>query len=210
MTRTTFKQVFATAVRWLAILMSAATLIACDKPLEPLGQSAVMLAFGDSLTEGKGTNPESSYPAVLAQLSGRKVINAGISGETTAEGLLRLPDVLADSAPDLMVLMHGGNDILRNLGAAQAKANLRAMIELAIGRGMQVVLIGVPEKRLLSSSAPYYQELADEYDLVFEKGMISSLLKKPSLKSDSVHFNAAGYREIASRLYGLLKDNGAL
>jgi len=194
----------------VAIALVAIALAGCGDPkLTPLGQHSVILAFGDSLTAGKGTSVDFAYPAVLAELSGRKVINAGISGETTAEGLERLPAVLQGSTPDLLILMHGGNDILRNLGAAAAKANLRAMIELATGRGMQVVLIGVPEKKLLSSSAPYYQELADEYDLVFEKGMVSSLLKKPSLKSDSVHFNAAGYREIASRVYKLLKEHGA-
>lgn len=200
--------------RGLSILTCLAVLgllAACSKPsLEPLGHHAVILAFGDSLTAGKGTDAQSSYPAVLATLSGRQVVNAGISGETTAQGLARLPDALADTAPDLLLLMHGGNDILRNLGAAQAKENLRAMIELAIGRGIQVVLVGVPEKKLLSSSAPYYEALADEYELVFEEKLISRLLKKHALKSDSVHFNAAGYHEIARHLFGLLKEHGAL
>lgn len=195
----------------VAIAAVAIVLASCSDPkLTPLGHHAVILAFGDSLTAGKGTTTESAYPAMLANLSGRTVINAGISGETSAEGLERLPAVLQESVPDLMILMHGGNDILRNLGADKARANLRAMIELATGRGTQVVLVGVPEKKLLSSSAPYYQELADEYDLVFEKGMISSLLKKRALKSDSVHFNAAGYSEIASRLHALLQEHGAL
>jgi len=138
------------------------------------------------------------------------VINAGISGETTAEGLRRLPEVLDATKPGLLLLMHGGNDILRNLGAGQAKANLQAMIDLATDRGIQVVLVGVPEKKLLSSSAPYYQELAEDFDLVLEKSVISRLLKKPALKSDSVHFNAAGYSEIAKTLFELLRDRGAL
>lgn len=192
------------------IIFVVVVISGCDKPeLNALPSNATILAFGDSLTAGKGTTPEQSYPTVLAGLSGRDVINAGISGETTAQGLRRLPRVLEDTDPDLLLLMHGGNDILRNLPATDAKANLNAMIELAKGRGVQVVLVGVPERKLLSSVAPIYEELADEHNLVLQKGMISSLLKKPSLKSDAVHFNADGYAAIASTLHELLADHGA-
>lgn len=195
----------------LLIICASLVLSACSQPtLNRLSGTATLLAFGDSLTAGKGSSTESSYPAVLAELSGLTVVNAGVSGETTAEGLRRLPQVLDDNNPDLLLLMHGGNDILQNLGARQAKANLTAMIKLARDRGIQVVLIGVPEKKLLSSSAPYYEELAEEFDLVLETSIISKLLKKPALKSDAVHFNAAGYREIASTIFELLKDRGAL
>lgn len=186
-------------------------LIGCSNPsLHSLPSDAVILAFGDSLTFGKGTDTESSYPAELARLSDREVVNAGISGETTAEGLQRLPEVLDKTNPDLLILMHGGNDILRNLNYDSAKANLSAMINLAQNRGIQVVLVGIPEKKLLSSSAPYYKELADEHDLVFEKSIISKLIKKPAYKSDSVHFNARGYAEIANSVFKLLQENGAL
>lgn len=195
----------------ITVICLVLALSACSNPsLDALPADTAILAFGDSLTAGKGTSKETSYPAVLAQLSGLEVINAGISGETTAEGLRRLPEVLEQTDPGLLLLMHGGNDILRNLGASQAKANLQAMINLAIDKGVQVVLIGVPEKKLLSSSAPYYQELAEEFDLVLEKSIISRLIKKPALKSDSVHFNAAGYSEIAKTLHELLRDHGAL
>jgi len=199
-----------TAVK-IFIICASLALCACSQPsLSKLSGTATVVAFGDSLTAGKGTTEESSYPAVLATLTGLTVINAGVSGETTAEGLRRLPAVLKDNVPELLLLMHGGNDIVRNLGASQAKANLNSMIDLARDRGIQVVLIGVPEKKLLSSSAPYYEELAEEHDLVLEKSMISKLLKKPAFKSDAVHFNAAGYREIANTVYDLLKDRGAL
>ncbi len=193
------------------IVCAALAVSACNKAkLDAVPRHATILAFGDSLTAGKGTSKESSYPAVLAQLSGRKVVNAGVSGETTAAGLRRLPAILDKTNPELLLLMHGGNDILRNLGAAQAKANLAAMIELAADRRIQVVLIGVPEKKLLSSSAPYYKELAEEFNLVLEESLISKLLKKPALKSDAVHFNAEGYSEIAKSLHNLLQDRGAL
>ena len=79
-------------------------LAGCGNPaLDTLPANATILAFGDSLTAGKGTSPDLSYPAVLAQLTGRDVINAGISGETTAEGLQRLPEVLDETGPRLLL-----------------------------------------------------------------------------------------------------------
>ena len=109
-----------------------------------------------------------------------------------------------------MILLEGGNDILRNQNLAQAQANLAAMIELAHARNIQVVLIGVPEKSLFSSSAPMYKALAEKYQLVFDGEVIARLQKSPSLKSDHVHFNEAGYRQLAETIYALLQENGAI
>ena len=178
--------------------------------LEPLETGAVILAFGDSLTAGVGTDKQFSYPSVLERLSGIRVVNAGISGETTAEGLRRFSSVLNQHSPDLLILIEGGNDILRNNNKAETKQNLEQMIQLAMARNIQVVLLGVPEKSLFSSSAPFYAELAEKYDLVFDGKIIGSLMRSPSKKSDAVHFNREGYYEMADTIYDLLRDNGAL
>lgn len=178
--------------------------------LEPLQPDSVILAFGDSLTAGVGTEKAYSYPSVLERLSGIKVINAGISGETTAEGLRRFSAVLNEHSPDLLILIEGGNDILRNNNKAETKQNLEQMIQLAMARNIQVVMLGVPEKSLFSSSAPFYVELAEKYDLVFDGQIIGSLMRSPSKKSDAVHFNREGYYEMAQTIYDLLQDNGAL
>ncbi|MEL0035254.1 MAG: arylesterase [Gammaproteobacteria bacterium] len=198
-----------TAKRLFICLMTLA-LVGCGSPkLEPLKPGAVILAFGDSLTAGVGAETSHSYPSVLAAMTGFTVINAGISGETTAQGLQRFPDVLNQHAPDLVILIEGGNDILRNRSKQQAKSNLEQMIQLAMGRNIQVVLLGVPEKSLFSSSAPFYAELAEKYNLAFDDETIGSLMRSPSMKSDAVHFNRAGYAEMAEQIYALLRDNGA-
>jgi acyl-CoA thioesterase I len=195
-------------VLWVFLLV---VLAGCSSPdLEPLQPGSRVLAFGDSLTYGVGTTRENSYPAVLSQLAGLEVVNAGVSGETTAGGLARLGRELDESQPELLILLQGGNDILRNLDLAQTKANLAAMIELAAHRNIAVVLLGVPEKKLFSSAAPIYGELAEEHQLVFDGSLVASLLRSPSYKSDPVHLNAEGYRKMAESIHELLQDSGAL
>lgn len=200
-----------TIYRYGPLLLLLALLAGCGGDRLPaLGNDSHILAFGDSLTEGKGVSRSASYPAVLQQLSGRTVINAGISGEVSADGLPRLQALLDEQSWDLLILMHGGNDILRNLNADTSKQNLAAMIDAAQARDIPVLLIGVPEKQLFSTSAPLYRELADEYRLVFIDDIISRLLKSPDYKSDQVHFNEAGYRKLAETILHTLQKNGAL
>jgi lysophospholipase L1-like esterase len=203
------------SLRYLKLLLSSIItvflLTGCNAPeLDKLPADAVILAFGDSLTAGVGTTPDKSYPAVLASITGRQVINRGISGEETAQGLSRLPQVLADTQPDLVILIEGGNDILRNRPAADIKQNLAQMITLMQQRDIPVVLLGMPEKKLFSSSAALYQQLADDYQLVYDNNLISDLLRNRALKSDPVHFNAQGYQQMAEGIHQLLRDNGAL
>jgi len=178
--------------------------------LPKLDQGATILAFGDSLTAGVGTNKEKSYPAQLSRMSRLEVINAGVSGETTRQGVTRFKTLVDDLYPDLIILLEGGNDILRNYPESETKANLASMIKHASGKQIPIVLIGVPKKSLFSSSASFYKELADEYQLVLDDESISDIIKSPSLKSDSVHFNQAGYQELAERIFQLLKSNGAI
>jgi len=199
------------AIRLAAITLAALLLSGCSGPsMDPLAPDEVILAFGDSLTEGVGATRAQSYPARLAELSGHPVVNAGVSGEVTAEGVDRLPDVLEQTDPGLMILLLGGNDILRNGSHAEAKRHLSRMIETALERDVQVLLIGVPEKSLFSSSAALYEELAEEHDVPLMDSMVASLLRKPEYKSDQVHLNAAGYREMAGRIHARLVEEGVL
>ena len=106
--------------------------------MSPLSAGATVLAFGDSLTYGTGAKHETtSYPAVLAGLIGRKVVNVGLPGEVSADGLNRLPDLLDEHNPKLMILCHGGNDMLRKRDLNLAKNNLREMVLLAKAAGAE-------------------------------------------------------------------------
>jgi lysophospholipase L1-like esterase len=193
----------------LALVLAAA---ACGQrpKLERLPANAVVLAFGDSLTFGTGADEAESYPAQLQTLIGRRVVGAGVPGEVTAQALERLPAALDEHAPRLLLLCIGGNDFLRRLGNAQAERNVRAMVQLAKGRGVAVLLIATPEPGLLPSPPAFYAAVAKDLGVPYEDGVIAEVLKDASLKSDPIHPNARGYRVIAERLAERLKKTGAI
>ena len=178
--------------------------------LPPLAADAVVLAFGDSLTYGTGAREEESYPAQLARLIGRKVVREGVPGEVSAAGLKRLPSVLEEQRPRLLILCHGGNDFLQRLPKAQAAENVRAMIHLARERGIDVVLIGTPEPGFTVTPPAFYGEIAREFRIPYEGDVLGKVLRDGSLKSDQVHPNAQGYRVIAERVAELLRKSGAI
>ena len=109
-------------------------------------RTSVLLVLGDSLSAGYGLAPEEAWPALLDQRLaqggfGARVVNASISGETTAGGLSRLPALLETHRPSVVVIQLGANDGLRGLAIAQLQDNLRALVVASRGRGAQVVVI---------------------------------------------------------------------
>ena len=196
----------------LLAIIAGDSQVACsdDVKLPRLANNAVILAFGDSLTYGTGAEQTESYPAVLEQLIGRRVVNAGIPGEETGEGLSRLPQVLQKEKPALMIICHGGNDLLRLLNQQQAANNLRDMIRLAQKQGVAVVLISVPTPDMFLSPTHMYREIAKDLAVPLEDEIIFAVLADGSLRSDYIHPNAAGYRRIAEALATLLRESGAI
>lgn len=204
----------------ILLLVLLLFLTACgksEKVFDKLPADAVILAFGDSITYGTNANKEQSYPSVLAQLSFHPVINAGVPGEISADGLKRLPTLLDEQKPQLLVLIHGGNDILRNIPREQTAANLTAMIAQAKKRNIKVVILGVPTFGLfavagLSSleSAQIYQQVAEAEKVPIDLKSLPEIISKPELRSDQVHPNAEGYQLLAEAVFNLLKKTGAL
>lgn len=195
-----------------AMVVAALLLSGCGKPprLAPLAPDAVIVAFGDSLTHGTGAQESESYPAQLELLIGRRVVRAGVPGEVTAQALARLPTVLDEHRPRLLLLCIGGNDFLRRLDKAQAAENLRAMLRLARTRGVEVALIGTPEPSLMVTPPSFYAQIANEFDVPYEGDVLTAVLKDPGLVSDPIHPNARGYRLLAERIATLLRRSGAL
>lgn len=199
--------------RWLVAVVLAAALFACSgksPQLPKLGANDVVVAFGDSLTFGTGAGENESYPAVLAQLTGHRVVGAGVPGETTVQALQRLPEVLADHKPRIVIVCLGGNDMLRKLADADTISNLRAILRSVKASGAAAVLIGVPRPALLTSAPKFYEEIAKEFGIPYEGAVVTSVLYRPELKSDPIHPNAQGYRKIAEALAALLHKAGAV
>lgn len=158
-----------------------------------LKRDATILAFGDSITYGYGVVQKDSYPSQLQKKTGLHVINAGISGEVSSEGLKRLPKLLKEK-PDLVILCHGGNDILRKRSEDELKSNLIAMINLIKESGAKVLLVGVPNFGMLGvKTHPLYSEVADETEVYFEEDVLSLVEADNRLKIDTIHPNRQGY-----------------
>ena len=131
-------------------------------------------------------------------------------GETTREGLLRLAEVLDRERPALVLLCEGGNDFLQRVDESRTIDNLKAMIRLIQARGIPVVLIGVPRPGWGLAAADFYDDLAAEFAIPGDNETLERVLSDNSLKSDMIHPNAAGYREMAQAVAELLRSAGAL
>lgn len=190
--------------KWTFLLFVIAFLFlqACsdEKQKFELADSAVILAFGDSLTFGTGADSVQSYPAQLAKLTGRTVINAGVPGEISEKALERLPELLNKHHPQLVILCHGGNDLLRKLDVAKLESNLGKMVDLIQQSGAEVLLVSVPKPGLLMQASPVYQRIAEAKGIAIEDGIIAEVEATIEWKSDPIHPNAIGYKKIAEQL----------
>jgi len=184
------------------------TFLKKDFDIQTLHPQNSILAFGDSLTYGYNAKPTESYPAVLSAMTGLNIINAGIPAETSQEGLRRLAKHLEDSSIKLMILCFGGNDIMQQVPMTILKNNIKTMIHMAKEKDIDVLLISVPNLTLFGlSPLPLYEEIADEENILLISGLLSDVLSNPSLKSDQIHPNALGYKQIAEEIVEKLKEN---
>lgn len=192
----------------IGIILTAAVIFIKTGAKIEVSQDSVILAFGDSLTEGYGAQKSESYPTKLGEILNMRVINAGVSGEDSRKGLLRLPALLDEINPRVVILCHGGNDILRKYDLSTTKENLSKMITLIKNKNADIIFVGVPSlEGFFISTNDIYDELADEYGLIYDSGVLSKIVKSPALKSDQIHPNAAGYNLMAQNLAKLFNDN---
>lgn len=163
-----------------------------------------VLAFGDSLTLGYGVDEDESYPAWLKRLLPNvNVVNAGINGETSAEGLARLEKTLAQHKPRLVLLGLGGNDLLRKLSEEELESNLNRMIERIRAFGAQVVLLPVPSADSTPSNwydHPVFERVVTKQQIPWVPKMWGYILQNPEWTRDPAHPNAIGYQAAAQIL----------
>ncbi len=181
--------------------------------------TARIIFLGDSLTAGFGVDEEEAFPALVADAleaggrggSGGRIVNAGVSGDTTAGGLARL-EWLLKQEPDVLVVGLGGNDGLRGLDLTSTEANLRGIVERARAAGVVVVLLGM---RLPPNYGPDYIErfaaiyprLAEAYDLIHVPFLLEGVGGEPEFNlPDGIHPNAAGHAIIAQTVLPSVRE----
>ena len=198
-------------------LAMAATLASCGRrraKAQPLAAGATVLALGDSITFGSGAPPQASFPAVLAELTGWNVINGGVPGDTSAQALARLPELMSEHTPALVIVSVGGNDFLQRLPEAQTRDHLRRICELARAGGAQVLLVAVPQPSAAAaftgslSDHPMYEALAEQLDVPLHREGWAGVLSDAALRSDRIHANAQGYRRFAEGLAQTAREVG--
>ena len=200
----------------LIAVLAMLFLVACEEEappptLTPLPSHGLVLAFGDSLTHGTGAKADQSYPAVLARLIGRRVLRKGRPGELSAAGHKRLPGLLDRFQPDLLILIHGGNDLLRRLDKKNTETNIAAMVAEARARSIEVLLVAVPKPGLTGpTEARLYRTVAEKLRVPLEPDALEEILDDWEQKSDLIHPNARGYHTLAERIAAAMRKAGAL
>ena len=173
-----------------------------------------VLALGDSLTAPHGIKPGEDWPTLLAQKTGWVVINAGVSGDTSAGALSRLPALLDEHQPQLALVSLGGNDMLRKVPPAQTVANLGSMLDLVRARGAKTVLLATPKPSIAGavfnslSPAEFYADVAKDKKVPLIADALPEVLSDSALKSDQLHPNAAGHALLAEKIHAELKKIG--
>lgn len=162
-----------------------------------------IVAFGDSLVAGVGATGGNDFVSKLEEQTGRTIINLGESGDTTADGLERLDQVL-EQDPQVVLLLLGGNDAIKNIPLEETKQNLSLIIEEIHSSGAVVVLLGVRSGLLSDSYKNMYEDLAKEHGTAFVSNVLSGVFGRANLMSDPIHPNNAGYQVIADRVAPVL------
>jgi acyl-CoA hydrolase len=172
---------------------------------------ATVVALGDSLTYGTGAESASSYPSALAALTAWNVVNAGVPGETAAQGCDRLPDLIAEHRPALVLVLLGGNDFLRRRPDAAIRDALAACAASARDAATTLVLMPVPRLGLSGLyDAPLYAEASRTLGVPMVDAGLSEFLGQSAMRADAIHLNAAGYRAMAERVATGLRAEGLL
>ncbi len=207
----------------LAVAGLALALGGCSEPEAPPAPApqvaagapetiGTIVAVGDSLTAGYGLDEEEAYPAQLARMLAEaglpyRVVNAGISGETSSGALSRIEWVLASLKPDIVILATGANDGLRGTDPALTRENLRRSVQTLKADGVVVVLAGMQMvrnmgRRYTESFAEIFAQVAAEEEVLLVPFLLAGVAGEAQLnQADGIHPTAAGYKVVAENVF---------
>lgn len=159
-----------------------------------------IIAFGDSLVEGRGATPGKDFVSVLARRLSTPIENAGHSGDTTGTALERLERDVLSRNPRVVIVLLGGNDFLRRVPTGDTFRNLSTIVERIRARGAAVVLVGVSLGLFSDSYGDEYERLARRTSSGLVPDILDGILGRNDRMSDSIHPNDEGYRMMAERI----------
>lgn len=203
---------------FLAGVFFAAAAVACNgqaSPTAPDGSAPIVVAFGDSLTSGPGLRPNQTYPSLLQERiadAGRnyRVVNAGVSGDTSSQALARFDAVLAPGT-EILVLAIGINDGLRGVPIETVDRNISTMVERAQARGIKVLLCAMeaPPVKGFSYSVEFHRlftRLSERYHLPLVPFFLLGIITNEGLDlNETLHPSATGHKVIADAVWPYLR-----
>lgn len=186
----------------LAIIFIIIALAGCAKReiknIDSRGKN--IICFGDSLTFGYGVNPGEDYPAALRKMVLRQVINAGVDGDRSIEGLARIKADVLDKDPYIVLIEFTGNDFLKKVPLEETMNNIRKMIAQIQAQGAMTAIVDVSAGFFLRDYRLRLAKLADETGSIFVPAVLTGIITNPSMKSDFMHPNPIGYKIVAQRV----------
>jgi lysophospholipase L1-like esterase len=159
-----------------------------------------IIAFGDSLVEGVGSTPNKDFVSILSQKIGKNIINLGVSGDTTEDGLKRISEIEKYN-PKIVILLLGGNDALRRIPKEKTFNNLGLIIQNIQSKGSVVLLLGVKGTLLGDRYKSEFEKISKKYKTAYVPNVLDDLFGNPKFMSDGIHPNDAGYKIIAEKIY---------
>jgi acyl-CoA hydrolase len=186
-------------VSGLASLLLPVFLVTCSPDIPNLDSpGTTIVCLGDSITAGVGAAPGRPFPEILADRLGTEVINAGVPGDTTEDGLARLDEVLAHD-PWLVIVELGGNDRLRQVPPARTEAALRTIVQRLLDARVVPLLVEF-DAPFSGSYNAIFGRVAEEYSVPMVEEVLGDILVDSSLKSDPIHPNAQGHELLAEEM----------
>lgn len=203
------------SVQWL-VLALLITLYALSAQSVQAAQTARLLVLGDSISAGYGIRPEQGWVTLLQDKLRQggydyQVVNASISGETSQGGLTRLPSLLSQHQPELVLIELGGNDGLRGLPLKLLQHNLSKMIQLSQQQQAQPVLLGIQlppnyGRRYTQAFANIYPSLAEQYQIPVMPFILEGIGTDPDkMQSDGIHPKADAQQQLLNNIWPVLQ-----
>lgn len=170
----------------------------------PSSNTGPIIFFGDSLVAGVGASAGKSLPEQLGVSLGEPVLNYGVAGDTTREGLRRIGPALKEKSR-LVIILLGGNDFLRKLDRSETEANLKQMVLAFQQAGSVVLLLGVRSGIIGGGADELFESVAEATGAAYEEDVLKGVFGHSDLMSDTIHPNDAGYAQIVARLTPTIK-----